>query len=979
MLVLLLKSSACLAVFLTFYKLLLENERMHTFKRFYLLAALIIALVIPSITFTEYIEVAPIQNYPEILELKTTAPLVIEETSNFAWPVLLWSIYAAGVLFFSLRFLKNLLKIARNIRNNPKVRIDPLVSVLLQKAVIPHTFFQFVFLNRKKFEANEIPNEVWLHEAAHAEQKHSFDILFVELMQIVFWFNPLIYFAKKFIKLNHEFLADQAVLNSGTATPQYQNILLDFASSANDQDNQSILANAINYSSTRLTLFGKTFTFGSTTVGQVKKRFTIMKTRTSKKSIVLRSFTILPLLFLLVLGFSETKQVEVIKETPNFQTGNQSMEYFNIRIDPNGKLLIKNQLIELGDLSTYLSNFNSSFTQEQRAKKVKVVIMADENCPKAILDDIETVFKEYGVAQINIVGPENSLLSEPFKHQGGARNSEVSKYNRLAKKYNAQPKEKRVIPSEDLKSLEDIYRKMSEKQKTEAQPFPECPDPKASNQKGASKVQVKAYNALSKKYNAMLAEKGNIFIKKSDVDRLEYLHGIMNEVQRANAEPFPDFPEPPEPPAPPSPEDPGAREFAAKRIQEIIATQDPHDGNALSLRPYSYPRKINFIEEYTEYPKQETYFSLEDEDATIYLDGKEISYLEMMRKQKEGEITTINISKNANGQKIIRITGMNDLTNAANLQNQDTKAISLNYKYESERSNSSATGAFKEPTSTSLENEVQETIPPPPPPYKVPEPRKNYSKELLKAYDDFDKEGDTYGNTVAKYIKSKKGKVSDLRVMYEKVMVLYNNYMALAVEEGLMPPPIKKLTSKKITDKNAPPPPPPPAPVPPITHIKEMAKKDAQFYYNGKEISSDKAIELLEKNKEINIDSRSEKGKRPVIKLSTRPIKIGDASNMQNENYIRGNSRYVLLDQKSTPKSPVKKVEMVSLISNLGLERKKIGERFQYFLNNYSNCSNYSFEERPISEREALDIYLNNTKIKINSNTNKNNGITIKC
>ncbi len=51
-----------------------------------------------------------------------------------------------------------------------------------------------------------------LHEEAHASQKHSLDILFVELLQIIFWFNPLFYFIKRSIKLNHEFLADRAVL-----------------------------------------------------------------------------------------------------------------------------------------------------------------------------------------------------------------------------------------------------------------------------------------------------------------------------------------------------------------------------------------------------------------------------------------------------------------------------------------------------------------------------------------------------------------------------------------------------------------------------------------------------------------------------------------------------------------------------------------------------------------------------------------------
>ena len=57
MLEILLKSSACLAVFMLFYKLCLEKTSAHTFKRFYLIGVILISTSIPFITFTEYIEV----------------------------------------------------------------------------------------------------------------------------------------------------------------------------------------------------------------------------------------------------------------------------------------------------------------------------------------------------------------------------------------------------------------------------------------------------------------------------------------------------------------------------------------------------------------------------------------------------------------------------------------------------------------------------------------------------------------------------------------------------------------------------------------------------------------------------------------------------------------------------------------------------------------------------------------------------------
>ncbi|HBY69604.1 MAG TPA: peptidase M56, partial [Flavobacteriaceae bacterium] len=79
---------------------------------------------------------------------------------------------------------------------------------------------------------NEIPEEVLLHEHAHAKQMHSVDILFIELLHVLFWFNPLFIFLKRSMKLNHEFLADRAVLKQGAETSVYQKLLLAYSSHA---------------------------------------------------------------------------------------------------------------------------------------------------------------------------------------------------------------------------------------------------------------------------------------------------------------------------------------------------------------------------------------------------------------------------------------------------------------------------------------------------------------------------------------------------------------------------------------------------------------------------------------------------------------------------------------------------------------------------------------------------------------------------
>ena len=329
----LLKSTAILAILFVFYKLVLENTSIHNFKRAYLLGSLLASFLIPFITFTSYVEVSPIHStYTQ--GASQVALTDAEATVNY-WPIVLWTIYGLGVLFFSVKFLRNLFKIIQQIRKNPKYRDRSFINILLSENVIPHTFFSYIFLNKKQFETGKIPTEVLLHEEAHASQKHSLDIIIIEILKIIFWFNPLFYFFKRSIKLNHEFLADEAVLKNGMETSAYQKLLLAFASPNGYGDNLTPqLAHSINYSS-------------------MKKRFSIMKTHTSRRSILFRSLLILPLLSFLIYGFS-TKEV-MTKRAEKAQNTYQVLDE-----KPLLKVHVIGEKITVNDKETTILNFTAA-------------------------------------------------------------------------------------------------------------------------------------------------------------------------------------------------------------------------------------------------------------------------------------------------------------------------------------------------------------------------------------------------------------------------------------------------------------------------------------------------------------------------------------------------------------------------------------------------------------------------------------------
>ncbi|MFK7813302.1 MAG: M56 family metallopeptidase, partial [Maribacter sp.] len=394
MLLYLIKSGACMAIFLLFYKLLLENENMHVFKRFYLLGALVASLVIPNLVFVEYVEqvvveeattTPVIQSYTNI-DVEQTTPATEMDMINY--PLIFAMVYGLGLVVFGFRFFKNLFQIMRRIRKNTKLKVGFITKVLLQEKMSPHTFFKYVFLNKSKFETNTIPKEVLLHEETHAKQRHSLDVIFIEILQVILWFNPLVFFFKKSIKLNHEFLADQAVIKNDFDKTSYQNTLLSYLSPDSENRYQPQLANAINYSS-------------------IKKRFTIMKRETSKKAVLIRSLMLLPLLALMLYGFSQTK-IEERKSTENNTT---VINDINIEIESNGDLLVNNKTVLLADISKEIDRLNVSLEPYYIRNYVTANILYDES-QVDLIDEIQVALQYAGISNIehtskrtaNIVG-----------------------------------------------------------------------------------------------------------------------------------------------------------------------------------------------------------------------------------------------------------------------------------------------------------------------------------------------------------------------------------------------------------------------------------------------------------------------------------------------------------------------------------------------------------------------------------------------
>ncbi len=269
------KSTISLVVLLLGYHLLLEKEKMHQFNRFYLLFSLVFSLLIPHITIKVVKEITTPIIENSAINFNQESTVFVEETNYF--PIILWSIYGLITLLLSIRFVRNILKIITKINSNTRIDYENATLVLLKEKALPHTFLNYIFMSEMDYTNQKIEAELFSHELTHVNQKHTWDVLLIEFLKTIFWFNPIFIFYKKAIQLNHEFLADEKVVNYYNNIPFYQNLLL---SKANEKQ-PFYLASNLNYLLT-------------------KKRLIMMTKTTSTTRALLKKATLIPLLMALV-------------------------------------------------------------------------------------------------------------------------------------------------------------------------------------------------------------------------------------------------------------------------------------------------------------------------------------------------------------------------------------------------------------------------------------------------------------------------------------------------------------------------------------------------------------------------------------------------------------------------------------------------------------------------------------------------------
>jgi|WetSurMetagenome_2_1015567.scaffolds.fasta_scaffold00016_115 hypothetical protein len=131
-------------------------------------------------------------------------------------------LFLVSSTFLLIRFIYNIWNIIGKTTICKKIEMGKLSLVLTEENILPYSFFKYIFINKSYYEQGKIDKELLIHEEAHCLQYHSIDIILLELIIIFFWFNPFIWIFRNAIILNHEYCADNKVLENNEPLKYHQ-------------------------------------------------------------------------------------------------------------------------------------------------------------------------------------------------------------------------------------------------------------------------------------------------------------------------------------------------------------------------------------------------------------------------------------------------------------------------------------------------------------------------------------------------------------------------------------------------------------------------------------------------------------------------------------------------------------------------------------------------------------------------------------
>lgn len=299
MILFILKSAITLALLYSCFFVLLSKETFHRFNRIMLIGIMIAAFIVPMFHVTTEHPTVINQEVQQMEQLMQDEIIVIyEDEASEAQPQITWVevlkwVYLTGVAVILIITLIQVINLIRLMRGGVHHKDEQGNTIILIDGDIPpFSIFRYIVMSVKDYESGR--QYILAHEQEHIQLGHSYDLLLLQVLKIIQWFNPFVWFISRDLKTIHEYEADQAVINQGIDAKQYQLFLV-----------KKVVGN-------RLQPFTNNLNHGS-----LKKRIAMMYQKKSNRWLMLKSLCAIPVIALTVSAFATPAAMKPVEELVN--------------------------------------------------------------------------------------------------------------------------------------------------------------------------------------------------------------------------------------------------------------------------------------------------------------------------------------------------------------------------------------------------------------------------------------------------------------------------------------------------------------------------------------------------------------------------------------------------------------------------------------------------------------------------------------
>lgn len=245
------KSTLCLAVLYLLFRLCFRGDTLFRTNRFLLLGGTAGCLLLPlvqvdvqqdSLWQRPVAAVEAVLTEPFVEESLASGPLseaeavlmvpdkiggeamTLHSGTSFGWVHLLAALYAGGAVLTLGSFLLSHRRMRQLLRRCPVRECSGCRLVIGPRGQQSFSWGRTIVLSQEDYEQNR--ETVLLHERMHLHYCHTADLLWMELLIVLHWFNPAAWLLMHELREVHEFEADSGVLSHGIDATQYQLLLV---------------------------------------------------------------------------------------------------------------------------------------------------------------------------------------------------------------------------------------------------------------------------------------------------------------------------------------------------------------------------------------------------------------------------------------------------------------------------------------------------------------------------------------------------------------------------------------------------------------------------------------------------------------------------------------------------------------------------------------------------------------------------------